>query len=79
MSAPTRTCIACQQTDNHPKHMVIAPDGSDVVWHMDCHKLADPPCAVCMDATTDAPEGAKGETLREHLVTLAPIDNTAGE
>lgn len=76
MSNPTRTCPGCMQTDDHPRHVVVAPDGTSIAWHMDCHQIADPPCAICMSQTADAPEGAKGDTLRQHLVELPPQDNT---
>ena len=75
MTNPTRKCIACEQTDDHPRHVAVAPDGSDIPWHMDCHVLATS-CPICMEMLSDAPAKAKGDTLREHLMKKPPKDHT---
>lgn len=70
MFNPVRTCIGCAQTDDHPRHVISQP-GADVNWHMDCHKLATG-CEICARQTEDAGE-AKGDQLRQHLVSLPPM------
>lgn len=62
-----RTCIGCTQTDDHPRHVIALPDGSDVGWHMDCHQLATG-CETCAAQLADA-GGATGDDLRLHLTT----------
>lgn len=61
----TRTCIGCTQTDDHPRHVVVLPDGSEVPWHMDCHRLITG-CDVCA-AQTKGAKGLTGDALRGHL------------
>ena len=67
---PLRTCIGCEQVDDHPRHVIVLPDGSEVGWHMDCHSLATG-CEVCTEQTRGA-VGAKGDELRAHLVAQPP-------
>lgn len=62
---PVTACIGCEQEDDHPKHVIGLPDGSDVRWHMDCHATATK-CESC----TWQREGAgkkTGEAFREHI------------
>jgi hypothetical protein len=60
-----RTCLGCGQTDDHPRHVVYLPDGNEVNWHMDCHRIATG-CEVCTSQTAGA-EGVIGDELRAHL------------
>lgn len=76
MSNPTRTCIGCAQTDDHPRHVIALPDGSEVTWHFDCHRIAAG-CPSCTAQTAGA-EMLTGETLREHLLSQRPVDLTVG-
>lgn len=69
MSNPLRPCIGCAQTDDHPRHVIALPDGSEVTWHMDCHRVATG-CEVCSTQTAGA-EGSKGDELRAHLLAGA--------
>lgn len=71
---PTRPCIGCGQTDDHPRHQITLNDavGSSVFWHMDCHAQAG--CDVCTTQIADA-KGAKGSKLRAHLVALPAREN----
>lgn len=62
-----RTCIGCGQTDDHPRHVIALPDGSEVTWHNDCHAIATG-CQVCK-ATADSADGLKGDDLRAHIVS----------
>jgi hypothetical protein len=62
------TCIGCTQTDTDPKH-IVDTNGVNVIWHHDCHAIVAG-CAVCKALLAEAPKGAKGEALREHLVAL---------
>lgn len=62
-----RTCIGCGQTDDHPRHVIALPEGSEVTWHMDCHAIATS-CDTCMTQTAGA-DGATGDALREHITT----------
>jgi hypothetical protein len=65
---PLGTCIGCGQTDDHPKHRIALRDGSEIVWHHDCHAIAtgDPVSAAV------AAKGLKGDKLREHIVKNDP-------
>jgi len=65
-----RTCIACTQTDDHPRHIIDL--GNDVVsgMHLDCCVMVRN-CAVCETQLADAKD-VKGDKLREHLVSLPP-------
>jgi len=67
MPLPVRTCIGCTQADDHPRHVIALPDGSEVTWHMDCHQLATG-CEVCTSQIAGA-EGKTGDDLRLHLTT----------
>lgn len=59
-----RICIACKQTDDHPRHI----DGeTGALWHMDCHVLVTG-CEVCASQIEGA-DGAIGDALRLHLTT----------
>jgi len=42
-----------------------------VVWHLDCHVIATgcPSCKILLAAA----DGAKGDELRVHLVSLPPL------
>lgn len=68
MTAPVRSCLACGQTDDHPRHMVVLSDGSEAFWHMDCHSRISPPCSVCAEVISGA-DGVTGDALRSHILT----------
>lgn len=68
---PVRTCIACAKTDDHPRHVIDVGGGDTVTFHMDCHIIANG-CEVCTAQLAEAPQGAKGQELREFLVTTGP-------
>jgi len=70
MTNPTRTCIGCTKTDDHPRHVVYVGDESEVTWHMDCHVIATG-CEVC-EQQIAAAKGAKGDQLRDHLLKTGP-------
>jgi hypothetical protein len=55
-----RTCIACGQIDDHPKHVVALMDGSDAAYHHDCHARSSAACAICaaVVASSDAKRAA---------------------
>lgn len=76
MTNPTRTCIGCTQTDDHPRHVLDTGTGDQVTWHMDCHELATG-CEVCKEQIA-ASKGAKGAKLREHLLKTGPGEKQAG-
>lgn len=64
MPPVVRACLACEQVDDHPKHVVSLRDGSDAAFHMDCHALMD--CAVCKQQTTNQGD-ARGDEFRAIL------------
>lgn len=74
MSNPVRVCPICTQTDDHPRHVVSLPDGTDLAIHMDCCAVGRN-CAVCKAQIAEAGK-AKGESLRKHLLSLPPVDLT---
>lgn len=67
MTAPVRTCLGCAQSDDHPRHVIVLPDGTEVGWHMDCHAAATG-CEACAETTAGA-TGLTGDALREYLTT----------
>jgi hypothetical protein len=76
---PVRVCVACTQSDDHPRHQVGLPDGSSAYFHFDCHSLLG--CEHC----TDQLEGVggvegnpKGQALRDHLWTTGPAPDQPG-
>lgn len=72
MTLPIRPCIGCQQADDHPRHVVILADQTEVPWHMDCHVLTTG-CELCAQQLAGA-DGATGAALRDHLVGLTTKD-----
>ena len=66
--AEIRPCIGCGQHDDAPRHVIALPDGSEVMWHHDCHSLASPPCVACA-ATVESASGAQNDELRAHIVS----------
>lgn len=65
---PQRTCIGCAQTDDHPRCIEDRGDGSDITFHMDCHKIAYGalPCHAVLDS---GGAGLHGDELRSHIVS----------
>jgi len=70
MAGLMRVCVACTQTDDHPRHIIDLGNGSEAGMHPDCCVMVRD-CAVCKTQLADA-KGAKGDQLREHLVSLPP-------
>lgn len=76
ITKPTRLCIGCGQTDDHPRHQI----GKQEPWHMDCHVLATG-CGICAaqlaacDTSTDS-DGVIGDVLFDRLVALPPAQVT---
>jgi hypothetical protein len=62
-----RTCLGCQQTDDHPRHVIALQDGSEVGWHMDCHATTG--CESCR-AQNEGAEQLTGDAFRAHVVSL---------
>lgn len=70
---PLRTCTRCDQTDDHPRHVIGVPDGQPLAnFHMDCHAVMG--CAICVEQTKDA-AGAQGGELRGLLVAKEPLSD----
>ena len=68
MDNPVRSCLACGQEDDHPRHVVvIPPDMAEVPWHFDCH-AAITNCESCTVVVKTA-KGKTGEDLRTHIMT----------
>lgn len=63
---PVRMCLGCGQSDDHPRHVVVVQDGTEVPWHMDCHAMTG--CGICTEQISGA-DGATGDALRQHLTT----------
>jgi hypothetical protein len=77
---PTRTCPICTGVDDHPRHVITLPDGTEMALHMDCCASARN-CEVCTAqlAGVGGVEGnPKGEKLRAHLKTTGPAPDQAG-
>lgn len=77
MTNPVRVCVGCASTDDHPRHVIALPDGNVATYHLDCHAIvAD--CESCQGQLADAPEGAKGDALRDYLRTTGPDADLPG-
>lgn len=69
---PLTTCLACGQTDDHPKHSVMVdPAGGWADWHLDCHAQVTG-CEDCSRRIAGRPDGATGAQLLEHLLAPTP-------
>lgn len=73
MTNPVRNCLACGGIDDHPRHVVVLPDGSDSAFHYDCHARLNPPCESCTELSTGA-GGVTGDDFRAHLLSQTPKD-----
>lgn len=62
-----RTCIGCGLTDDHPRHVIVLPDNTEVSWHMDCHARTAQ-CEACSHSVAIG-AGATGDDLRALLTT----------
>lgn len=71
---PQRTCIACGQTDDHPRHSVQIDPERWADFHLDCHARMDPPCRECASRV----EGADGKTGAQLLAHLLSTTTTKG-
>lgn len=75
MTGRIRGCVACGQQDDHPRHVIaaVAVAGAKTVdFHMDCH--ASMGCETCRAQISGA-DGAQGDELRTHLITLGEAHN----
>ncbi len=67
MTDPT-TCIACGQTDDHPKHRYAAGPASGEFqrcYHLDCHAAMG--CDICRAQTVDQGD-LRGDDFRAQLI-----------
>lgn len=62
----TRNCTDCGQVDDHPRDLVVLPDGSEAHHHIDCGARRTPPCQGCADQVEKS-GGASGDDLRSFL------------
>jgi len=67
MSSPVRPCWECKVFDDHPRHVVVQPDQSEVTLHMDC--CANRGCQICavVLSMVDHEPGITGDALRRRL------------
>lgn len=66
---PRRFCPACEQVDDHPRHVI--EDGGDpkVALHMDCCRARGCPDGTC-DIITAGAESLRGAKLLAHIQGL---------
>jgi hypothetical protein len=64
-----RNCMGCGQTDDHPRHHAVQPDGSSAYFHLDCHARLDPPCEVCSRQVAGS-SGATGSAMQAHIIRI---------
>lgn len=65
---PIRTCLACQQADDHPRCSHQLPDGRWVDYHFDC--CAATGCAHAKKQIKGLTSGAIGDEMRAHLTRV---------
>lgn len=61
-------CPGCGMNDDHPRHILVLEDGTQVAWHSDCH--ASKGCPICV-IQRDGAEGLTGQEYRDHLTANA--------
>lgn len=71
MTNPMRTCLACGQADDHPRHDHVLPDHSTVSHHFDCGNRMMPPCESCA-VRLRSHDGQNGEQMRRFLLDNPP-------
>lgn len=64
------TCLACNQTDDHPKHRISNKEGPQKAFHMDCHALLG--CEICLHQTQNQGD-LRGDDFRAQLVEYGEI------
>ncbi|GAA2346911.1 hypothetical protein [Dactylosporangium salmoneum] len=72
---PVRNCVGCGQRDDAPRHVMVVGD-TYVPWHLDCHVIAAA-CSVCehqLAGVGGVDGNPKGDALREHLISLPPVE-----
>lgn len=62
---PVRTCMICQQEDDHPRCHHQLADGRWVEYHFDC--CAATGCEHAKKQIKGLPKGATGDDMRAHL------------
>lgn len=66
MAGVLRTCIYCNQEDDHPKHEQIHPGMVSVYAHKDCcAQITD--CPLCGPQVAGA-NGKRGDDFRDHIL-----------
>lgn len=84
MGNPIKTCLACGQTDDHPRHTHVLLDHSEVGHHFDCGARMEPPCESCTQRSAGS-AGKTGEAMRQFLLTnnldvgAAPVQDSTPE
>lgn len=76
---PLRSCVVCNQTDDHPRCLVVDGTGAALDYHKDCHRNAFGDTYVDADGVTKpylchavlgaGGAGLKGDALRSHIVS----------
>lgn len=64
-----RTCLACSQTDDHPRHEIllqVQPELLVAGMHLDCCAQVRG-CESCK-AQTEGAAGKTGEAMRQHII-----------
>lgn len=65
---PQRTCDACGETDDWPRHMVASPDGEvEQSLHLDCCAAAGCPSNTCGDQIAGTEDLSGAELLEQIL------------
>ncbi|MGI5247779.1 hypothetical protein [Dactylosporangium sp. CA-139066] len=73
---PVRPCFGCRTFDDHPRHEIVGPDGSDLVggpMHMDCCAEIRG-CQICASRREGLPAHVIGDEFRDHLLSLPPTE-----
>lgn len=71
---PVRPCFGCNTFDDHPRHEIVASDGSDMLggpMHMDCC-AEKRNCTICASRREGLDPTVIGEAFREYLLSLPP-------
>lgn len=86
MPNPTRVCIGCAQSDDHPRIIVAglgADHAADITWHHDCWVIAHPDNGTDWGVTemhrvVEHAAGKQGDELRTYLLSPEHREFKAG-
>lgn len=72
MALLVTSCVACGQTDDHPKDVVCMAGDKVARYHHDCHALMEPPCPSCSWLVQHKGD-LRGQDWREQVLAVHEV------